>query len=255
MSWSLLLYFVSLLVAVAGGLVLLVYSALGPLDATVVFTLALGMTAPAILLLLALLILFLIGFLALYTHRHELGGEHERNMERSFLLFIGAIVAFVGLQIVFFTMFFLALASSFFPFAPGPPAQPTPEVLREALLPALLVLQGGDIIVASLIGLLLYFPVVTLATGPNDIRLRLAVALFVLGSVGGFVAFVVLYATGNLLVPAFQDGGNFGFFPISIQYQDVLGGLLKSSLQGIAAFLFWRIYRASSDAVAESRAR
>ncbi len=130
-----------------------------------------------------------------------------------------------------------------------PPTQPTAEQLQEALLPATLVAQGLDIFVAFLVAFLLYLIVIALLSASQEFRLKIAVALFTLGPAANFVTFVMLYLSGNLLVPAFQDSGNFIFPPLEIQYRDILGGLLKSSLQTIAAFLFWRVYQAAHFSV------
>ncbi|MFQ5905542.1 MAG: hypothetical protein ACE5JA_03125, partial [bacterium] len=90
--------------------------------------------------------------------------------------------------------------------------------------------------------------VAALVTSQQQSRLKLAVALLVLGSVANVVTFIALFLTGNLLIPVFQNV-TLIYPPLSMWYLDVVGSLLKYSLQIAAAFLFWRVYRASHDAV------
>ncbi len=216
-------------------------------DFTTAVTFAAGVANPTLLLSLVLVVFFLLGFFTLYSHRRELGSRHERSMDRSLLLFIGLIVAFVAVLVTMVMMFFMAYRS--FLSDPGlgepPIPQSTLEELQRALLPGLLVWQGLDILVAFFIGLLLLFIVAALVTPQQQSRLRLAAALLILGSVVNFVAFIAFYLTGNLLVPIFQNLSPLIYPPLSMWYQDVVGSLLKFSLQIAAAFLFWRVYRTS----------
>ncbi len=249
-KWSLLLYLVSLVVGLVSSVAFLALAVTGRIDLTTAFAFVARIAVPTVLLSLVLVILFIIGFFTLYSNRRELGHRHERKMERSLLLFIGAIVAFVAVQAVVFVMFFMAFISLIFPFDPGQPPQYLElEELQQAVIPGILVGQGLDILIAFLIGLLLFFIVAALVTSQQQSRLKFAVVLLVLGSVASFVTSVVLYLTGNLLVFSFQYGWPFTSPALSIQYQDVIGGLLKSSLQIAAAFLFWRSYQASHEAV------
>ncbi len=245
-TWSLLLYFVATLMALASSAALVAVASTGALGFQTVIVLGSAIGGPALILTLVLLILFLIGFFTLHPHRREFGPDHQKNMDRSLLLFIGLIAGYIAVFAIYFVLFFLAFISLISPFDPTmPPSQPTAEELQEALLPAMLAGGGLDIILALMVALLLYFMVLALISADHQFRLRIAMALFVIGSAASFVIFVTLYLTGNLLVPAFQENGNFLFPPISIQYQDVLGGLVKSSLQAAAAFLFWNVYRES----------
>lgn len=246
--WSLLLYFVVTLLSVSGALLLVV---LRPTDISTFVTLGAAFGLPAALLTLVLVILFLVGYFTLYPHRREFGPVHEKSVGRSLFLFIGSVVAFLVVQVVFFLMFFLTFAGIFLPFDPTtPPTAPTPEQMRQALLPALVVGQGLDIFVALLLALFLYFIVVALLPPGQSFRLKLATALFVLGPAAGFVIFSILFLTGQLFVPAFQDGTNPFMFPaFGFQFQDVLAGLVRSSLQAVAALFFWMAYRSSLEAM------
>ncbi len=247
-SWALLLSFFAALLGVAGAAILV---AVRPVDISSLIILGLAVGTPAGLLTLVLVILFLVGYFTLYPHRREFGPTHEKNVERSLLLFIGIIVVYVVLQAVFFAMFFLAFTEFILPFDPTtPPSQPTPEQLQQALLPALLVAQGLDIFVALFVALLLYVLVVAIRPRVKQSRLKYAVALYVLGPAAGFAIFIGLFLTGQLFVPAFQEGTSSFLFPaFNPQLQEVLGGLVRSSLQAIAIFLFWGVYRASLDAM------
>ncbi len=148
-------------------------------------------------------------------------------------------------------MFFLAFTEFILPFdQTTPPSQPTPEQFLKALLPALLVAQGLDIFAALLVALFLSVLVVAVRPRVKQSRLKYAVALYVLGPAAGFAIFIVLFLTGQLFVPAFQGVFSpFVFSASNFQLQDVLGGLVRSSLQAIAIFLFWGVYRASLDAM------
>jgi hypothetical protein len=250
-NWSLLLYLVVLVGGLASSVVFFALAVAGRFDFNTAVTFAAGVANPTLLLSLVLVVFFLIGFFTLYSHRRELGTRHKRNMDRSLLLFIGIIVALVAVLVVLVVMFFMAYRS--FLFDPGlgdpPIPQSTLEELQRALLPGLLVWQGLDILVAFLIGLLLLFIVAALVTPQLQSRLKLAAALFILGSAANFVTFIILYLTGNLLVPVFQNASPLIYPPLSMWYQDVIGSLLKSSLQIAAAFLFWRVYRTSYHSV------
>ncbi|MEE9173529.1 MAG: hypothetical protein V3U30_00970 [Thermoplasmata archaeon] len=247
-SWALLLSFFAALLGVAGAAILV---AVRPVDISSLIILGLAVGTPAGLLTLVLVILFLVGYFTLYPHRREFGPTHEKNVERSLLLFIGIIVVYVVLQAIFFAMFFLAFTEFILPFDPTtPPSQPTPEQLQQALLPALLVAQGLDIFVALFVALLLYVLVVAVRPRVKQSRLKYAVALYVLGPAAGFAIFIGLFLTGQLFVPAFQEGTSSFLFPaFNPQLQEVLGGFVRSSLQAIAIFLFWGVYRASLDAM------
>ncbi len=250
-NWSLLLYFVVLVAGLASSVVFFALAVSGRFDFNTAVTFGAGVANPTLLLSLVLVVFFLIGFFTLYSHRRELGPRHEKNMDRSLLLFIGMIGALVAVLAAMAVMFFMAYRS--FLFDPGlgepPIPQSTLEALQRALLPGLFVWQGLDILVAFLIGLLLFFPVAALVTPQLQSRLKLAAALLILGSVVNFVTFIVLYLRGNLLVPVFQNLSPLIYPPLSMWYQDVIGSLLKSSLQIAAAFLFWRVYRTSHDIV------
>ncbi len=63
-----------------------------PVDPSALVILGLVVGTLAGLLTLVLAILFLVGYSTLYPHRRELGPNHEKNVERSLLLFIGIIV-------------------------------------------------------------------------------------------------------------------------------------------------------------------
>ncbi|MEE9174016.1 MAG: hypothetical protein V3U30_03460 [Thermoplasmata archaeon] len=250
-GWSLLLYVVLLVAGLASSGAFLFLAITGRFDFTTGVTFAAGVANPTLLLSLVLVILFLIGFFTLYSQRRELGPRHKRSMDRSLLLFIGLIVAFVALLVVVVVMFFMAYRS--FLFDPGlgepPIPQSTLENLQRALLPGLLVWQGLNILVACLIGLLLFSMVAALFTPQQQSRLRLAAALLILGSVANFVTFIVLYRTDNLLVPVFQNVSPLIYPPLNMWYQDVVGSLLGYSLQLVAASLFWRAYRTSYRAM------
>ncbi|MEE9237911.1 MAG: hypothetical protein V3U52_09020 [Thermoplasmata archaeon] len=249
LNWSLLLYLVSLVVGLVGSVAFVALAVTGRFNPTTAFAFVARIAVPTVLLSLVLVILFFIGFFTLYSNRRELGPRHERNMERSFLLFIGIIVAFVAVQAVVFVMFFMAFTSLIFPFDPGqPPQYLALEELQRAVIPGILVGQGLDILFAFLVGLLLFFIVAALVTSQLQSRLKLAAALLVFGSVANVVTFITLTLTGSLIVPVFQNV-TLIIPPPSMWYQYVIGSLLKSSLQIAAAFLFWRVYRTSYDIV------
>ncbi len=248
-SWALLLSFFATLIGVAGSAILV---AVSPSDtSSLVLGVGVAVGIAAGLLALVLAVIFLVGYFTLYPHRRELGPTHEKNVERSLLLFIGIIVTYVAVVAVIVIMVFLALADFILPFGPTtPPSQPTPEQLLQALLPALLVVQGLDILVALLVALLLYALVVAILPRVKQSHLRYAMALYVLGSAAGFAIFVGLILTGQLFVPAFTEGASpFAFPAFNFQLQSALAGLVRSSLQAIAVFLFWGVYRASLDAL------
>ncbi|MEE9163543.1 MAG: hypothetical protein V3U17_01935 [Thermoplasmata archaeon] len=247
-SWALLLSFFATLIGAAGSAILV---AVSPSDASsLVLGVGVAVGIAAGLLALVLVVFFLVGYFTLYPHRRELGPTHEKNVERSLLLFIGIIVAYVVVVAVIAIMFILALADFILPFGPmTPPFQPTPEELLQALLPALLVAQGLDILVAILLALLLYVLVVAILPSRQQSRLKYTMVLYVLGPAAGFATFVVLFLTGQLSFPAFVEGTSPFVFPaFSFQLQDALAGLVRSSLQAIAIFLFWGTYRAAHDA-------
>ncbi len=247
-SWALLLSFFATLIGAAGSGILV---AVSPSDTSSVLLVGFAVGILAGLLTLVLAILFLVGYFTLYPHRREFGPIHEKSVQRSLLLFIGIIVTYVVVVAVLFVMFFLAFASLILPFDPTtPPSQPTPEQLLQALLPGLLGVQGIDILLALLVALLLSALVVAILPRVKQSGLRYAMALYVLGSAAGFAIFVALFLTGQLFVPAFQEGGSPFVFPaFNSQLQNALAGLVRSSLQAIAIFLFWGVYRASLDAM------
>ncbi len=248
-SWALLLSVFAALIGAAGSAILV---AVRPSDtSSLVWGGGVAVGIAAGLLGLVLVVLFLVGYFTLYPHRRELGPTHEKNVERSLFLFIGIIVTYVAVVAVIVVMVFLTLAEFIFPFGPTtPPSQPTPEQLLQALLPALLVVQGLDILVALLVALLLSALVVAILPRVQQSRLKYAMALYVLGSVAGFAIFVGLVLTGQLFVPAIQEGASpFAFPAFSSELQSALAGLVRSSLQAIAVFLFWGVYRASLDAM------
>lgn len=251
-TWAQLLYFIASLVTLTGFAVFAVLVAMGPIDFFGILALGAAIAVPVGLLTLVLIILFLIGYFTLHSNRRELGPAHEKNVDRSLLLFIGLIVAFIVVQVVVFAFVFITLFSSFLPPGPStPPPQPTPEQLQQSLLPVLLVGQGLDIFVALLVALFLFYIVVALLPSLQQFRLRIAMALFVIGSAASFVITLVLFVTDNLFLPAFLDEATLLFPPLSFQYQDILAGTVKSALQTSAAFLFWRVYKFSYDAVRE----
>ena len=247
-SWALLLSFFATLIGAAGSAILVAV----PIDtSSLVLGVGVAVGIAAGLLALVLVVFFLVGYFTLYPHRRELGPTHEKNVQRSLLLFIGIIVTYVVVLAVIFIMFFLAFTQFILPFDPTtPPSQPTPEQLLQALLPALLVAQGLGIFIALLVALLLSALVVAILPRVQQSRRKYAMALYVLGPVAGFAIFVVLFLTGQLFVPAFQEGASpFGFPAFNPQLQNALAGLVQSSLQAIAIFLFWGVYRASIDAM------
>ena len=247
-SLALLLSFFATLIGAAGSAILVAV----PLDnSSLVLGVGVAVGIGSGLLALVLVVFFLVGYFTLYPHRREFGPIHEKNVQRSLLLFISIIVTYVVVLAVVFIMFFLAFADFVLPFDPTtPPSQPTPEELLQALLPALLVGQGVDIFVALLVALLLSALVVAILPRVQQSRLRYAMALYVLGPAVGFAIFVALFLTGQLFVPAFQEGASPFVLPaFSSQLQNALAGLVRSSLQAIAIFLFWGVYRASLDAM------
>ncbi len=247
-SWALLLSFFAALLGVAASAILVAV----PSDtSSLVLGVGVAVGIAAGLLGLVLVVLFLVGYFTLYPHRRELGPTHEKNVQRSLFLFIGIIVAYVVVVAVIVIMFFLALADFILPFGPTtPPFQPTPEELLQALLPALLVAQGLDIFVAVLLALLLYVLVVAILPSKQQSRLKYTIVLYVLGPAAGFAIFLILFLTGQLSFPGFVEGTSPFVFPaFNFQLQDALAGLVRSSLQAIAIFLFWGMYRAAYDAV------
>ncbi len=245
-SWALLLSFFAALIGVAGSAILV--AAPSDMSSVVLVMLAVGGLTGILTLVLA--ILFLVGYFTLYPHRRELGPTHEKNVRRSLPLFIGIIVTYVVIQAVFFVMFFLAFADSILFFDPTTtPSQPTPEEFLQALLPALLVMQGGGVFVALLVALLLSALVVAILPRVKQSRRKHAMALYVLGPAAGFAILVVLFLTGQLFVPAFQEGASPFAFQALYLVQNALASLVQSSLQAIAVFLFWGVYRASLDAL------
>ncbi len=247
-SWALLLSFFATLIGVAGSAILVAV----PSDtSSLVLGIGVAVAAAAGVLALVFVVIFLVGYFTLYSHRKELGSTHEKNVQRSLLLFIGIIVAYVVVVAVIVIMVLLAFADLIPPFGPTtPPSQPTPEQLLQALLPALLVAQGLGIFIALLVALLLSALVVAILPRVQQSRRKYAMALYVLGAVAGFAIFLVLFLTGQLFVPAFQEGASpFGFPAFNPQLQDALAGLVQSSLQAIAIILFWGVYRAALDAV------
>lgn len=247
-SWALLLSFFATLIGAAGSAILV---AVSPSDtSSPVLGVGVAVAAAAGVLALVFVVIFLVGYFTLYSHRRELGPTHEKNVQRSLLLFIGIIVTYVVFFAVIFIMFFLALADLILPFGPTtPPSQPTPERLLQALLPALLVVQGLSIISALLVALLLSALVMAVLPRVQQSHLKYAMALYVLGPVAGFATFLVLSLTGQLLVPPFQEGASPFGLPAFGFPQNALTGLVQSSLQAIAIFLFWGVYRAARDAV------
>ena len=247
-SWALLLSFFATLVGAAGSAILVAV----PIDtSSPVFGVGAAVGIAAGVLALVLVVFFLVGYFTLYPHRRELGPAHEKNVQRSLLLFVGIIVTYVVVLAIIFIMFFLVLADFILPFGPTtPPSQPTPEQLLQALLPALLVGQGLGIVIALLVALLLSTLVVAILPRVQQSRRKFAIALYVLGPAAGFAIFVALFLTGQLSVPAFQEGASPFVFPaFNPQLQNAFAGLVQSSLQAVAIFLFWGVYRASLDSM------
>ncbi len=247
-TWALLLSFFAALLGAAASAILVAV----PSDtSSLVLGVGVAVGIAAGLLALVLVVIFLVGYFTLYSHRREFGPIHEKNVQRSLLLFIGIIVTYVVVVAVVVVIVFLTLAAFIFPFGPTtPPSQPTPEQLLQALLPALLVLQGLDILVALLVALLLSALVVAILPRMQHSRLKYAMWLFVLGPAAGFAIFVVLSLTGQLFVPALPEGASpFAFPTFNPQLENALAALVRSSLQAIAIFLFWGVYRASLDAL------
>ena len=247
-SLALLLSLFATLVGAAGSAFLVAV----PIDTSSLgFGVGAAVAIAAGVLALVLVVFFLVGYFTLYPHRRELGPTHEKNVQRSLLLFIGLIVTYLAVVAVFFIMFFLLLADFIPPFGPTtPPFQPTPEQLLQALVPALLVAQGLGVFAALLVALLLSALVVAILPPVQQSRRKYAMALYVLGPSAGFAIFVALFLTGQLSVPAFQEGASPFVFPaFNPQLQNALGGLVQSSLQAIAIFLFWGVFRASIDAI------
>lgn len=245
-SWSLLLYFVAEVLTLAGAVVLVAWSLLRPEDVLGLLGVSGGLGIPAGILIFVLVILFLVGFFTLYANRREFGPAHEKNMDRSLILFILVIVAFLAVWAVYFALFFFAFVFAFLAQVPdGSP--PTGQELLETLGPVLLLGAGLDILLAFLVALLLYLTVVVLLPSAHRLRLRLAVWLFVGGSAVGFAAFAILYLTGHAFVPALE--GPPSGFVFSFPLQEAIGGLLKAALQTVAAFLLWQAYAAAHGAL------
>lgn len=249
-GWSLLFYFIALLFGLSLAITLVAMTLLSVTDFFTFFSLLMGLAIPSSLLTIVVIILFLIGYVTMYTNRREFGAPHQKSMERSFFLFIGIIVSFIAIQVVAFMMYFLAFASSFM-FGLGTTTQPTLEEMQQALIPAIITQQGLAIFLAFLVVAFLYFVVISLLPAADHVTLKAAMVMLVLGPALAFAILGYQYLTGQLFIPAFQEGVGLGIPVISFQLQDVLAGLAGSSLQAVGGFLFWRVFRRAFDAVRE----
>ena len=209
-SWALLIYVGAGTVGVSGSLIL---RRMSPLDFREfsLYLFAFGVSAGVLSVTYA--IIFLIGFSTLYRHRGESGLVRDRNMRRSLLLLIAAVVALVATQAV----------ALFLPFLLLPSASGLEEYLARSAV-VFLILSGVGILVAGLLALLLYYIVVSLVPARLLSRLKLAAALFVLSAV---VAFGLALAFTRIAPP----------FP---EFDDVF---VTVPLQALGVLLFWSVYR------------
>ncbi len=248
-GWSLLFYFIALLFSLSLAIALVAMALLRVTDFLSFFSLLMGLIIPSSLLTIVVIVLFLIGYVTLYNHRHEFGAPHQKSMERSFLLFIGVIVSIIAIQVVAFVMYFLAFASWFIMFGLGTATQPTLEEMQQALIPAIMTQQGLAIFLAFLVVVFLYYVVISLLPAADRVTLKAAMVMLVLGPALAFAILTYQYLTGQLFIPAFQEGVGLGIPVINFQLQDVLAGLAGTSMQAAGGFLFWRVFKIAFEAV------